>query len=197
MVIKMKSDRRKTRSTFTKWEQRFSFSVSNAVITSTIVNLVRLLISTASFITFNPIRVAMNWGVNDDPIDERVQIACVWRPDTFGHNPSWDEVLAMNLVFRDTQDWRSIGTVGQVIQTMNRIDKKLDGPDSTFASRFDRPGVTGSTTLAIVGRSGTTSNVTMDGFVDVEITSEQMIERDDPADWAGYTFEESIMGMLN
>jgi len=188
----MKSLRRKFNIRKVRYKQKFPVDVKLLQLSTGVVNTLALFFTAADQRTaYRPLRLRLSWGLSDDPLDELLHLALIWRGGVIN---DITDVLDNAVLYNSSQRWRSIGTVGQIIQTHENIDEDLS--DISIEVSLGDP-LEDPVSLALLVESDTTSIVDAFGSVDVEITLTQITEPDDPQDWAGYEFEESIQGMIN
>jgi len=131
----------------------------------------------------------MLWSVyiEQDPGNFAVIYAIIDHGGDDGQLEGSELSLVQRALFVTRQQWRTVTNVG-VLDTVKTTD--VDMKDLVITRRSNLQSDNESS-ISPAYRSGTAISVGQTGVMSVEETLFQLILRDDPAEWSGYTFEES------
>lgn len=124
----------------------------------------------------------IRWGTYDDPADEQINVFLMWVTDV-ANPPDSLRALSDKAIWQSSQQWRTIGTVGQVVQT-------TEGEYITVADGIGPDPEMLGWRLAFIGLSDVGSNLSVSISINYEYTWVQKSYRDDPNDWQGWDFHE-------
>ncbi len=126
--------------------------------------------------------IDINFGLDDDPTDERVLyylVAC--DPDNL---PSFVSLQNANY-WNDMQIWRAVGTPANVLNTVDNSD------DEDLRGEVTHDVTIPNHSLCLIAVGNVASSVRVQGVVDFTEMLEQRKVRDDSSEWQGYSWAES------
>lgn len=122
-------------------------------------------------------------GITDDPTDEGISWFIL---ECDPENLPDDNALFGTHDWVETQVWRSIGTVGQVVQVMDDVDVDF-GDDLEYSSA---PAADPNRAVCLLVRANTTSAVQAIVNIKIQRTKTQDNFADPTDEWDGYEMEE-------
>lgn len=126
----------------------------------------------------------LDWGISDDPTDEHLFLGLVWS-DTDEFEDKSQNTMRDNSIWFSQQEYRVLTSVG-VVQTMKHYDQVWDPEDAQVGPQQERD------RLMFWAASSTTSNIAGGGSINYDYITRQYKFRDNPDDWAGWLWEETI-----
>lgn len=135
-------------------------------------------------------RMLWSFYLEQDPGNFAIVFAIIdHRGDDTGGLEASELGLVQRALFVARQQWRTVTNVG-VLDTSKTID--VDMEDLVISRRSNLQSDNASS-ISPAYRSGTAISVGQLGVMTVEETLFQFVDRDDPDEWRGYTFEESAV----
>lgn len=132
-------------------------------------------------------RMLWTFHLEQDPVDVAIVFAIL---DHAGDDASLEtsEVgLVQRSLFNARQQWRVLTAVG-VVDTAKTIDIDMEELNITRRSNLQSDN---ESSISPAYRANANVSVGMSGVMSIVEKLFQRIDRDDPTEWAGYTFEES------
>lgn len=190
---------RKTTNKVVKWIKKKASEWNGQALSTT--RTVSLLIEFHPSILYSFKRIMIEWGVNVDPVDQRVEawiVPWLYAPSVSLGTAAQREIIGTDAIWMGKQHWRALGTPATVVDAFEDHDVKYEDDEADFFTPDGYPSFSDDDQdwarygLVLMVEATITSDVGVSTIIWWEETWIQTNYRDDGDDWDGYEDEEAM-----